>query len=194
MGQSFRIKYQIDPSQKVIISVGHYIERKGILDFITLAKRMPNYQFLWFGYTNLNIVPNNIKKSIQSASTNLRFPGYIDRDELKSAYSGADLFLFVTYEETEGIVLLEALSSKIPVLIRDISIYRNLLTEGRNVYKAQNLTEFKDKIEKILNNQLPNLTSAAHEIAAERDLNEVSKQLLNIYTSQFNNENMQETD
>lgn len=183
MGESFRNKYHVDRSQKVIISVGHYIERKGILDFITLAKSMPDYQFFWFGYTNLNIIPNNIKKAIRFASTNLKFPGYVDKDDLKSAYSGSDLFLFMSYEETEGIVLLEALSSEIPVLIRDIPIYRKWLIEGKNIYKARNLIEFREKIEKILNNQLPDLTLAAHEVAAKRDLNNISKQLFNIYTS-----------
>jgi len=182
MGFSFREKYNISSTQKVIISVGHYIERKGILDFIELAKLMPEYQFIWFGYTNLNIVPKNIKRSIKSASTNVRFPGYVEKIELKSALSGSDLFLFMSYEETEGIALLEALSSKIPVLIRDIPIYKKWLIENQEVYKAQTLSEFKDKAKKILNNELEDLTSNAYKVAAERDLDKISKQLLNIYS------------
>ncbi|MBK5201301.1 MAG: glycosyltransferase family 4 protein [Spirochaetaceae bacterium] len=182
MGFSFREKYNISSTQKVIISVGHYIERKGILDFIELAKLMPEYQFIWFGYTNLNLVPKNIKIAIKSASTNVRFPGYVDKNELKSAFSGADLFLFMSYEETEGIALLEALSSKIPVLIRDIPIYKKWLIENQDVYKALTLTGFKDKTEKILNKELEDLTSNAYKVAAERDLDNISKKLLNIYS------------
>lgn len=182
MGLSFREKYNISSTQKVVMSVGHFIERKGILDFIKLAKLMPEYQFIWFGYTNLNIVPKNIKKAIISANTNVRFPGYVDKNELKSALSGADLFLFMSYEETEGIALLEALSSKIPVLIRDIPIYKKWLIEDQDVYKAQTLTGFADKTKKILNKEFEDLTSNAYKIAKERDLDNISKKLLNIYS------------
>lgn len=47
---AFRAKYQLCPSDKAVISVGHYIERKGLLDFIELARTMPNVRFFWFGY------------------------------------------------------------------------------------------------------------------------------------------------
>ena len=39
----FRAKYQLTEEQKVVISVGHLIGRKGILDFLELARMMPKY-------------------------------------------------------------------------------------------------------------------------------------------------------
>ena len=110
LGKQFRERYQFSETDKIIMSVGHYIERKGIEDFVKLAKRMPDYQFLWFGYTNVNLIPEKIKKLIQTKLPNLHFPGYVSSEELKQAYCGSDLFLFLTQEETEGIVLLEALA------------------------------------------------------------------------------------
>ena len=41
-------------------------------------------------------------------------------------------------EETEGIVILEALAMKIPTLIRDIPVYEGWLTDSKDVYKAKN--------------------------------------------------------
>jgi 1,2-diacylglycerol-3-alpha-glucose alpha-1,2-glucosyltransferase len=55
--RAFRLKYGLGPEDKAVISVGHYIERKGLPDFIELARRMPQMRFFWFGYTNLNLVP-----------------------------------------------------------------------------------------------------------------------------------------
>ena len=36
--------------------------------------------------------------------TNLKFTGYLPKEELQMAYSSCDLFFFPSYEETEGIV------------------------------------------------------------------------------------------
>ena len=48
----FRKKYNFSETDKIIMSVGLQIERKGILEFLELAKRMPEYKFIWFGFTN----------------------------------------------------------------------------------------------------------------------------------------------
>ncbi|MFJ8066790.1 glycosyltransferase [Psychrobacillus sp. NPDC096426] len=173
----FREKYQLDESDKVIISVGLYIERKGILDFVELAKSMPEYTFIWFGYTNLNAVSTKVKKAVETTLPNLYFPGYVNSEELRDAYSGSDLFLFLTHEETEGIVLLEALAMKIPVLIRDIPIYEDWLTNNENVYKSNSLDQFKVSIKGILNKELPSLVEKGYEVAKERDIRFIGKQL-----------------
>ncbi len=177
----FREKYNVADGQQMVISVGHYIERKGIMDFVELARQLPQYQFYWFGHTNLSIVPKKIRLALENAPPNLHFPGYVDKNHLKDAYCGSDLFLFLTHEETEGIVVLEALAARIPILIRDIPIYASWLEEGETVYKGNSLTAFKRKIIEILNMELPNLTNNGHKIAVERDLKSVGSRLICIY-------------
>ena len=177
----FREKYELKEEDKVIISVGHYIERKGIVDFAKIAEETPECQFYWFGYTNLNIVPYNVKNIIVNAQSNMHFPGYVDREELRDAYCGGDLFMFLTFEETEGIVLLEALASKIPILIRDIPIYASWLTDGEHVYKGKDIGDFKEKMAHILEGHLPDITENGHHVVLERDLKPVGQGLLNIY-------------
>lgn len=183
--QRFRAKYQLSEEEKVIISVGHYIERKGITDFIAIAESMPEYQFYWFGFTSLAIVPQIVKTAIKMAPSNVHFPGYVDRNELRDAYSGSDLFLFLTYEETEGIVLLEALASRIPVLVRDIAIYSEWLIDGETVYKAAANEEFQEKIKAILENRLSDLTEAAHEIVLKNDIKAIGEKLTQIYEDEL---------
>ena len=105
-GKKFRKKYGYKKSDKVIIGVGLYIERKGILDFVELAKRMPEYKFIWFGHSPLAASPSKVRKAVNSKLDNLLFPGYVEPTELIGAYSGCDLFIFPTLEETEGIPIL----------------------------------------------------------------------------------------
>lgn len=179
----FREKYSLLDNQKVVVSVGHYMERKGIRDFIRLAKNMPEITFIWFGYTNPNLIPNIIQKDIATAPSNVKFPGYVSSDELRDAYSGSDLFLFLTYEETEGIVLLEALAMKIPILIRDITIYREMFSDGKEIYKGRTLEEFEDKIRKILSGELLFLQNSGYKLVKEKDIRKIGMQLQAIYES-----------
>lgn len=179
--EEFRQRYGLTKHEKVIMSVGFYFERKGILDYIELAKKMPQYKFFWFGYTPAYQIPLKIKKAIEQRPSNLLLPGYIKREELVAAYSGCDLFLFPSLEETEGIVVLEALASKIPVLLRDIPVYKEWLTDKEDVYKAGNLLEFQDLLEKIIEKQLPDLTQKGYERAKERDSRIQAYKLKTIY-------------
>lgn len=179
--KDFRKEFGFKEKDKVVICVGLYIERKGLLDFVEIAKSMPNYKFVWFGYTNLNTVPAKIREAVTTKVDNLYFPGYYPRNLLRKAYAGADLFFFPTYEETEGIVLLEALATKVPVLIRDIPIYQGWFQDGKNVYKGTSNEEFKEKITGIVEHQLPDLTEAGYKVAEERSIENVGKELKRIY-------------
>lgn len=179
--KDFRKEFGFSEKDKVIISVGLYIERKGLLDFVELAKTMPDYKFVWFGYTNLNTVPAKIREAVTTKVENLYFPGYYPRNLLRKAYAGADLFFFPTYEDTEGIVLLEALATKVPVLIRDIPIYEGWFTDGKNVYKGTNNEEFKEKMIGIVEGKLPDLSEAGYQVAKERSIENVGKELKRIY-------------
>lgn len=178
--ENFYQRYGLDENKKSIISVGLFIERKGILDFVDLAKRLPQYEFVWFGELNLKLVPEKVRRAVETKLENLHFPGYVDQNLLREAYSGSDLYIFPTFEETEGIVLLEALATKADIIIRDIEIYKNL-KEGENIYKAKDLDEFYEKIKLIMEGDLPSLEEKAYLLAEEKSLENVGKKLKKIY-------------
>ena len=186
LGNEFRKKYNYSKDDKIIMGVGLYIERKGILDFVELAKRLPEYKFIWFGHSPLVASPQKIKEAVNIKLDNLCFAGYVEPEILRGAYSGCDLYLFPTLEETEGIPIIEACAAKIPALIRDIPVFDEWLIDGVNVYKAKNLDEFETKIRKILNGELPNLTEEGYKVATSRDIKKVGKKLIEIYKKVLN--------
>ena len=181
LGKEFRKKYNYKDSDKVIMGVGLYIERKGILDFVELAKRLPQYKFIWFGYSSLAYSPKKISDAVNTKLDNLVFAGYVEPEILRGAYSGCDLYLFPTLEETEGIPIIEACAAKIPSLIRDIPVFDEWLVDGVNVYKAKDIDEFEVKIKKILEGELPLLVDEGYKVAINRDIKKVGKDLINIY-------------
>jgi 1,2-diacylglycerol-3-alpha-glucose alpha-1,2-glucosyltransferase len=178
---AFRRSFGLSETELVVISVGLFIERKGILDFLALAKRMPSVTFLWFGYTPPSLMVKQVKQAIQEKSDNVRFPGYIDQYSLSQAYCGADLFVFPSHEETEGIVVLEALSSGVPVIVRDIPVYEDWLIDKQNVYKAGNLEDLQRLISQFSEGLLPDLTEAGRTVAKERSIPAIADRMLGVY-------------
>ena len=179
--ETFRKRYNIKKDEKVIIGIGLYIERKGIVDFVELAEKMPEYRFIWFGYSPLEATTKKVRDAVNKKLPNLLFAGYVEQEKIVEALNGCDLYLFPTYEETEGIPIIEACACKTNALIRDIKVFENWLEDGKNVYKAKTIDEFYDKIKKILNKELPSLTEEAYKIAKERNIKEVGKKLKQVY-------------
>lgn len=179
--KAFRRYFSLNDDQKVVIGVGLYFERKGIQDFMEIAKYFPNVTFIWFGFTPLISVPQSIRDIIKSHPNNVILPGYVRGPIIQGAYSSADCFFFPSYEETEGIVVLEALASKCPVLIRDIPVYAEWLLDGVHCHKGRNNLDFVDKITKIINKEYPSCSEAAYEVAAKRNIKAVGQELKAIY-------------
>jgi len=183
LGSEFRKKYNYKKTDKIIMGVGLYIERKGILDFVELAKRMPQYKFIWFGYSPLAASPAKIRKAVNTKLANLLFAGYVEPEVLRGAYSGCDLYLFPTLEETEGIPIMEACAAKLSSIIRDIPVFSEWLIDGKNVYKAKTIEEFEEKIKGILSGKLQDLTEEGYKLALSRDIKKVGKKLIDTYKS-----------
>lgn len=179
--RKFRERYHYEKDDKIIIGIGLYIERKGIVDFVELAKRMPEYKFIWFGYSPLSAATKNVKKAVQTKLDNLCFAGYVEPQIIMEAMNGCDIYIFPTFEETEGIPIIEACACKTTAIVRDIPIFEDWLEDGKNVYKAKDVDEFEVKIKKIINKELPPLGEEAYKVAQERDIKKVGKQLREVY-------------
>lgn len=184
-GKKFRSDFGYDDNTKVIIGIGLYLERKGILDFVELAKRMPEYKFVWFGYSPLVFSPRSVRKAVNTKLDNLKFAGYVEPEVLRGAYSGADLYIFPTLEETEGIPILEALTERIDTVIHDIPIF-DFLDDGINIYKAKNLDEYEFKIRGLLEGKLKSLTNEGYKMVEQKEISKVGRQLIEVYKKVIN--------
>ncbi|NLA37839.1 MAG: glycosyltransferase family 4 protein [Methanomicrobiales archaeon] len=125
--ESFREEYGIDPDRRVVLSVGQQTPGKGIYDFFRLAGLHPEVTWVWVGgfpYGTLSKDYAKIQMLKTHSSENVIFTGIID--DTSRAYSGSDVFLMLSYAETFGLVIIEALSSGLPVITRDISEFREI--------------------------------------------------------------------
>lgn len=168
-------------NEKVVIGVGLFFDRKGIRDFFEIAKSMPDVKFIWFGNLNKLLVPHRVNKAIRKRPKNVIMPGYIDGDIIKGAFLGADALLFPSYEETEGIVVLEGLASKIPVIVRDIGVYDPWLKHKENVLKGSSNEEFKSLIEYVFTHDMSKIIDNGYKTVEERNIENVGLELKKIY-------------
>lgn len=180
-----KAQFGMEPDQKFIMGIGWYFERKGIHDFIEVARAFPNIKFIWFGQRMRGLIPHKINKAVRKKPKNVILPGYIQSDVIKKMLHLTDCFFFPSYEETEGIVVLEALAAKAPLLIRDINVF-DYLTHQKDCIKANNNRGFIDAINYILSNDMGEITSNAYELVKERDIHVVSKELKQTYEELLN--------
>ncbi len=174
---------RFNPKSPVVISVGLPFFRKGLLDFCEIAEQQKDWTFIWFGSKKVPLLPFKVKRLLKNHPPNVIFPGFVEEKILLGAFSAADVFLFPSYVENEGIAVLEALAMEIPVIVRDIEVYKGWLTDGFNCLKAKHISEFIEKADLIMNDEdlRKKLKKNGRETALERDLRKVGERLLKTY-------------
>ncbi|MET3558580.1 1,2-diacylglycerol-3-alpha-glucose alpha-1,2-glucosyltransferase [Streptococcus rupicaprae] len=178
--QAFRQYFDLQPEDRVVISAGLYFKRKGIIDFVKVAEQMPHVRFIWFGQINKLLIPQDIVDLVEkNHPANVSFPGYIKGPVFEGAMSGADAFFFPSYEETEGIVVLEALASRQHVLVRDIPVYDGWL-DSVSVVKGNSNQEFVSALDDILAGKIDK-REAGYKVAENRSIEAVAQELAKIY-------------
>ena len=190
--KAFKEYFKIQEGEKVVIGIGFPFNRKGIKDFFAVAKERPGVKFIWFGYLQRILTQPNVLRAIKHRPSNVIMPGYIDNAIIKGALRYAECLFFPSYEETEGIVVLEALASNCPVLIRDIGVYADWLEDGRDCYKGHNNEEFLQKLDLIMSSDNSKLVANGYKLVEERTLEKVGVELKQAYENlleKFNKNN-----
>lgn len=175
-----KTKFNIKEKERVVMGIGWFFERKGFHDFVEVASKMLDVKFIWFGNLNKASNTKKINQAIKNKTDNVILPGYVPQGMIIKMLHFSDLFFFPSYEETEGIVLLEALASRLPVLVRDIGAF-SYLRDGVDCFKGNNNEEFIEKINYVFNNDVKDIVSNGFEIAEARNLDKIGKLLKENY-------------
>ncbi len=186
--KAYRNYFHLDGSETVILGVGLPFERKGIFDFVKVAEQLPDYRFIWFGDIPSFAVPQKINDIIEHHPENCLFPGYVKGPIIQGAYQDAAAFFFPSYEETEGIVVLEALASHQQVIVRDIGAFSPWLEDGVSCYKGNDNNDFTELIRNVVEQKLPRTGKKGYEVAERRSIATIGRQLKRVYEAVLNDE------
>lgn len=118
--ERFRQHYQIAHDRPIALYVGRAAHEKNInflIDALHIALRQcPRLLLLIAGE---GPALQSLQEYVRNHGLNdsVRFVGYLDRThELPDCYAAADLFVFSSHTETQGLVLLEAMAAGLPVV------------------------------------------------------------------------------
>jgi len=116
----FRERYNIGRDRQLLLYVGRVAHEKNIGFLIRMVDQLrrsnPSVLLLITGEgPALGALTTEVKRL--GLTEHVRFIGYLDRNtELHDCYRAADLFVFASRTETQGLVLLEAMALGTPVL------------------------------------------------------------------------------
>lgn len=98
-----------------------------------------------------NLKKMTVELGVKSAVT---FAGRKPFEQVVQAYRGADLFVFGSMTETQGLVILEAMSAGLPVVAVRATGVEDVVDDGRNGYlTSADTAEFARAIQKVLSNE-----------------------------------------
>ena len=155
-GAAFRAAYGIAPQRPVMLYVGRVAFEKNI-DFLLrmaaeLRKKQPDILLIVAGEGPAEASLHQLSKELQ-LQDNVQFIGYLDRKtQLNACYRAADVFVFSSKSETQGLVLLEAMAQGVPVVAIAELGTKSILIEGEGAMIApEDEAVFAEKVFSLLN-------------------------------------------
>ena len=172
-GEVFRKQNGYEKDDYLVLNVAQVTPRKGIYDFIKVAKKNPDTKFLWIGGFPYFIGSSDylkLKTMIKNPPENLTFTGFVE--DIIGAYSGADLLFTPSYRETFGLTIIEADACHLPVLARDLEVFHELFSDHISYGAA--IQGFSEVVKKR-----PEKTNAS--LSKKYDLKKIGKETINLY-------------
>lgn len=178
-------QYNLDPNKKTILYVGRLAAEKSIHVLMEVAKEYKNREDIQF----LLVGDGPIRKQLEEEVSRDQLPvyslGFKEKDELADLYSAADIFFFPSTTETFGNVVLEALSSGVPVIGANSGGVKTLVNPGVSGYLCipDNIGDFHHTLEYLLNNEDLRLTfgQAARKFAESQSWSSIFNKLVDSY-------------
>jgi 1,2-diacylglycerol 3-alpha-glucosyltransferase len=150
-GFKFKQEYGIENSRPMLLYVGRVAFEKNIPFLFemtkVLAERYPNVLLVIAGEGPAEKVLHQLAITLK-IEDNVKFIGYLDRHAaLNACYKSADVFVFSSKSETQGLVLLEAMAQGTPVVAIAELGTASILIEGEGAMIAtENAIEFSEKV------------------------------------------------
>lgn len=197
-GEAFRQKYNIPLGKQMLLYVGRVAHEKNIGFLLKVLKRLSLQQpEILFVITGEGPAEQSLHQQVKALGIekNVQFIGYLDREkELNACYKAADIFVFASKSETQGLVLLEAMAQGTPVVAIAELGTASILVEGQGAHIAnEDEAIFAQRINELLSNTLASsiLGESGKTYAHKHwSANAKAEQMLNFYRTVQANYNL----
>lgn len=145
-----RKKYGLSENDFVVLGAGQVQNRKGVKDFVEVAKKLPDIKFIWAGGFSFGAITDGHKELeaiMKNPPQNVKFLGIVPRTEMNDIFNMSDLLFVPSYNELFPMTILEACSTDTPILLRNLELYEDILF--KKYLSASNNEEFEKQILKL---------------------------------------------
>jgi glycosyltransferase involved in cell wall biosynthesis len=187
-GAHFRRKHNIAVDRPILVNVSRIAHEKNI-DFLIrmlthVWQEIPDVLMIIAGDGPAKRHLERLAKNL-GLENNIMFIGYLDRNtELNDCYCSADIFVFSSRTETQGLVLLEAMALGIPVISTAVMGTKDILLNNSGALIAEDdEVKFACKVTRLLSNDLQRkaLAEPAKDYAQQWSADVMAGRMLHLY-------------
>src|SRR5213594_1382155 len=123
----------ISEDRKTILCVGRIVREKGIFTLLDaleeLRKQGKDVSLVFVGEGPLkeDLVKEVLRRKL---SDRVKITGFVDQEKLVSLYNSCDAFVLPSHYEPFGMVALEAMASRVPVVVSDVGGLSEIVEDG----------------------------------------------------------------
>lgn len=191
-GQILRKKIGISSNFKILLSVSRLGKEKNV-EFLlkAFAEVLKKRKDVFLLIVGDGPFLEQLKKTADNLNISryVIFEGRISHEEIAAYYQAADIFLFASLTETQGIVILEALASGLPQVVLKDDAFTNIVLNKRNgfIVAEQKPELFARKIIEILDSPSFYKKFSAEAIKTAKRFSEkdIAQQMVEIYQTQI---------
>ena len=175
------------PEQKVVLYAGRIAKEKNIGVLLsamqTAFRQDPELYFMVVGDGPAREEYSLLARRL-GIGDRVKFVGFVPRAEVEAFYAAADLFAFSSMTETQGLVVVEAMSHGLPALVVQGGGAGAAVREGENGYLLRNDPgEFAQRVLDVLSDDVlyTKLSDGAKATGREYTVSRMSDRVLDVY-------------
>jgi UDP-glucose:(heptosyl)LPS alpha-1,3-glucosyltransferase len=186
--RAVRREFGIGPDDPAIVFASMNFEIKGLDDLIySLARLKPqqeNFKLIVAGKGNIKKYEKMARQA--QIADQVIFTGVLTKDKLIRLYSAGDLYAMLSKFDTFGMVVLEAMAARLPVVISSEVGAKDLVEEGQNGFIIVNTSDhdyIASKIKILFDeNVRKQMSAAAYQTACQNTWAMMARKYQDIYT------------
>ncbi len=164
----------ISPDKKVLLCLGRIAKEKSldvvIYGFSKIADKQKDAVLLIVGG---GPYLDNLKEltATLGITDKVIFTGFVPNIDIHKYYKLGDMFITASTSETQGLTYIEAMASKMPVLVKKDNCIENVITHDYNGYVFENNDDLPDMMIDLLNNKEKQEKFVANSLAIAKKYN-----------------------
>lgn len=146
---------ELDLPDRYILFVGRLVPEKGVFELLRAYAALGETLQRHFGLVFVGDGPCRPELENRAGSIHqgtIKFPGFVQRDQLPAYYALGEMFVLPTYTDTWGLVVNEAMACGLPVIVSRVAgCVSDLVLENWNglLVEPRDVTSLKIAIERL---------------------------------------------